>query len=195
MLKPIESPLKKAVCRLCHVCFGIVVVLLATTQALSAQAAPSVTGGGFGRAYVFGEFTAGRPNYGTDFILGPTIGGYFTFNNWLSGEARGSMLRWGPSPFHQSVAVFGPRVQFRVGALKPYTSFEAGIAHAVYPDPAGTNNVGSNVFTWEAIGGADYRLNRRLSIRVGEFSYGSIKVLSHGLNPKSISSGIVVHIF
>ncbi len=159
------------------------------------QVAPATTGGSSGRVFAFGEFTAGRPNYGDEFILGPTIGGYIQLNQLIGVEARGSLLRWGPSSFHQETALFGPRLQLSAGRFTPFASIDAGIAHAVYP-VSYTNSklTGSNGLAWQVVGGVDYGLNHRFKLRLGEFTFGSIDVLN-GLNPKTFSSGIVMRVF
>jgi hypothetical protein len=173
----------------------IIIISVSFTLPSCSQVSPSATGGGFGQIRLFGEFTASRPNYGTDFLLGPTFGGDVQFNRWIAGEARGSLLRWGPSRYHQDFALFGPRLQYPIGRLVPYGAFDLGIGHAVYPAVNGLPTLtSSNGFAWEIIGGADYKLNHRWSLRLGEFTYGSIHVIG-GLNPWSFSSGVVFRLF
>lgn len=161
------------------------------------QVTPAAQGGGFGTTRVFAEFTAGRPNYEDEFLVGPTIGGYIQLNRWIAGEARGSVLKWGPSAYHQDTALFGPRVQLPGHRITPYAAFDFGIAHVTYP-LAGSQPralTSSNESAWQLVAGADYRLNYRWSLRLGEFTYGKINVLQNGLNPKTFSSGIVFRVF
>jgi hypothetical protein len=162
------------------------------------QVAPAAKGGsGFGQTRIFAEFTAGKPNYEDEFLVGPTIGGYIPLNGWIAGEARGSVLKWGPSPFHQDTALFGPRVQYPGHKITPYAAFDFGIAHVTYPLPNSQPSrlTSSNELAWELATGVDYRFNHRFSLRLGEFTYGSINVLQNGLNPKTFSSGVVVRVF
>jgi len=179
----------------CTLIIWITVVTMSLALPSHSQVAPAAEGGGVGRIYIFGEFSASRPNYGDQFLYGPTIGGDFQLNRWIAAEARGSLLRWGPSPFHQDFALFGPRIQYPLRRLVPYGAFDVGVAHAVYPTSYTNGTItSSDAFAWEIIGGADYKLNHRWSLRLGEFSYGSIRVLN-GLNPKTISSGVVFRLF
>jgi opacity protein-like surface antigen len=159
-----------------------------------AQVASSTKGGG-GKIGIFGEFTAGKPNFGSDFLYGPTIGGYIQLHRWLGGEARGSLLKWGPSAFHQDMAVVGPRFQYPFHRFVPYGSFDMGVAHVTYPNQTTGVLDSSNKLAWEMASGVDYRLNHRIDLRLFDFTYGKIYVLQHGLNPKGFSSGIVFRLF
>jgi hypothetical protein len=175
--------------------FSLSIILATVSAPAFPQVAPAATGGNSGRIFVFGEFSAGRPNYGDEFLLGPTLGGYIRFSHLIGVEARGSILRWGPSPLHQATALFGPRVQLTLGRFVPYGSFDVGIGHAVYPVSYTSRQLtSSDAFAWQVAGGVDYRLNRRFKLRLGEYTYGSISVLN-GLNPKTFSSGVVVRLF
>ena len=175
--------------------FALCVLFAAVSLPSLSQVAPSATGETSGRGYVFGEFTAGRPDYGTDFLFGPTVGGYFRLSHLLAVEARGAILRWGPSRYHQETALFGPMVQIPVKRIVPYVAFDAGVGHATYPVVPGLPTLtGSTGFAWQFVGGVDYQMNRRYSLRLGEFTYGSIGVLN-GLSPESFSAGVVVRLF
>ncbi|WP_158748832.1 hypothetical protein [Acidobacterium sp. S8] len=166
---------------------------MATSSFSSAQVAPATQGGG-GGLHVFGEFTVGKPNYGTEYLLGPSLGGYLQITRWLGGEARGSILKWGPSPFHQDTALIGPRVQFPVHRFAPYGAFDIGVAHVTYPpEPGKLTSV--NKLGWEMATGVDYHLTRRIDLRLFDFTYGKIYLLQNGLNPKTYSSGVVFSLF
>lgn len=112
-------------------------------------------------------------------------------------EARGAVLRWGHSRYHQDTALFGPRLQLPMNRFYPYVAFDFGIAHATYPIEHSDSNrlTSSNQFAWELATGLDYRINHRFGLRLGEFTYGSIDVLQNGLNPKTFSTGIVIRPF
>lgn len=155
----------------------------------------TATQGGNGGIHIFGEFTAGKPNYGNDWLYGPTIGGYMQLNRWIGGEARGSILKWGSSPYHQDFAVVGPRIIYPIHRVVPYAAFEVGVAHVTYPPVEHAPVVSNNKFAWQIVAGADYKLTSRVDLRPFDFTYGKISVLDHGLNPKGFSTGVVFRIF
>lgn len=155
----------------------------------------TATKGGEGGIHIFGEFSAGRPNYGYDWLYGPTVGGYIQLSRWIGGEARGSVMKWGPSPFHQDLAVVGPRIIYPMHKFVPYAAFDVGVAHVTYQPVQSAPLVASNKFAWEMAAGVDYKLTPRIDLRPFDFTYGKISVLNHGLNPKGFSTGIVFRIF
>lgn len=158
-----------------------------------AQVAPATQGGSVG-LHVFGEFTVGKPNYGTEYLLGPSLGGYLQIKRWFGAEARGSALKWGPSPYHQGTALIGPRMQYPVHRFIPYGAFDVGVAHAVYP-PVPGKLTAVNKLAWEMAAGVDYHLTHRIDLRLFDFTYGKIYVLQSGLNPKTFSSGVIFRLF
>lgn len=171
---------------------------LALASPAFSQVAQSAHGGeGYG-VNVFGEFSFGFPNFDADYLRGVTAGAYYQPSHWIGAEVRGAALHWGPSQLHQDSILFGPRVQhplFR--KLSVYGSWEPGFTHVLTRDTSapGEPLQSATKFAWQAIGGADYRVNRRFEVRLGEFSYGKIYVLQNGLNPKSFSAGVVYHLF
>ena len=175
-------------------CCLLALFCIAASALSFAQVAPSTKGGGAG-LHVFGEFTAGKPNYDSDFLLGPTVGGYLQFSHWIGGEARGSILKWGPSHYHQDMALVGPRVQYPFHRFVPYGAFDVGVAHVTYPPTVEAPVTSANKLAWELASGVDYPLNHRIDLRLFDFTYGKIYVLQHGLNPKGFSSGIVFRLF
>lgn len=173
----------------------LLLAVCVTTWSLSfSQVAPSTKGGNNG-IYIFGEFGAGWPNYGGDYLLGPTVGGYMQFHRWLGGEVRGSVMHWGPSEYHQANALIGPRVQYPFHRLLPYGAFDIGIAHAAYPPVPHAPVSSANKLGWELATGVDYRLSHRIDLRLADFTYGKIYILQNGVDPKTISSGIVFRLF
>jgi hypothetical protein len=175
--------------RLSRYRYRICVLLVSFTWPFfaSAQAAPSATGGTNGGIY--GLLDGGRPNYYEEWLVGGTVGGFLQSKPWLGLDGHVTVLQWGPSQQHQYFALIGPRFAFNRDRWTAFGTAEGGIGHARYP--SGSAYGGS----WMLTGGLDLQLNSRFSWRVGQFSYGDIDVLTHGLNPKIISSGVVVKLF
>lgn len=167
--------------------------------ALIAQEPPSAVGGGSIGAYAL--FSAGRPNYGSQWLLGGTVGGLVQLKSFLGADGRVIGLRWGPSPDHQYAAVLGPRVAINDGRWTVFGSAEGGLGRARHT--AGVNRHTGESYSagaqtagaWWLTTGVDYQMNRRFAIRAFEFDYGKIYVLESGLDPKILSGGIVIRPF
>jgi hypothetical protein len=167
--------------------YWTVVFLVLMSSLASGQVQPATKGGVKNGVYAL--FSGGRPNYGDDWLLGGTLGGYLQRSHFLGFDGRVTALRWGPSPFHQYVAVAGPRIALGIERWTVYGTVEGGLGHA--SAPAGSSYSGS----WLLTAGVDYQINPRVKLRLGEFGYGGIEVLQHGLNPKTLSAGVVVKLF
>lgn len=170
-----------------NVCLCMFLFILTSPLFARAQAAPSARGGA--RYGIYGLVDGGRPNYHSDWLVGGTVGGYFQSSSLLGLDGRVIALRWGPSQEHQYFALIGPRFVLDRGRWEAFGTAEGGLGHARFADSSAYGG------SWMLTGGLDIRLNTRLSWRVGQFSYGGIDVLEHGLNPKIISSGVVVKLF
>ena len=167
--------------------YWTVVFLVLMSSLASGQVQPATKGGVKNGVYAL--FSGGRPNYGDDWLLGGTLGGYLQRSHFLGFDGRVTALRWGPSPFHQYVAVAGPRIALGIERWTVYGTVEGDLGHA--SAPAGSSYSGS----WLLTAGVDYQINPRVKLRLGEFGYGGIEVLQHGLNPKTLSAGVVVKLF
>jgi len=175
------------------------VLFLAPGAALVGQEPPAAVGGGSTGVYAL--FSAGRPNYGSQWLFGGTAGGLVQLNKFLGADGRVMGLRWGPSPNHQYAAVLGPRVAFNRSRWTMFGSAEGGLGHARHPAgisertgvaySAGAETAGA----WWLTTGVDYQVNSRFAVRVGEFDYGKIYVLESGLDPKIFSVGVVIRPF
>lgn len=173
-------------------------VLILTSAVAAAQEAPAARGRATDGTYAL--FSAGRPNYGDQWLFGTTLGGFLQWNKWVGVDGRFVILPWGPSPNHQYAAVIGPRLAYTRSGWTGFGTFEGGPGHARYPagvTPAGVPYAGGadTEPAWWVTGGLDYQAGSRFSVRVGEFDYGKIYVLNNGLNPKSISAGLVFRPF
>jgi hypothetical protein len=179
-----RAPIRRYDCYL-YIC--LILLLLKWQPLVQAQTAPSATGGA--NSGVYALFDGGRPNFGSNWLVGGTVGGYFQSKSLLGLDGKVAALRWGPSQDHQYFALIGPRFAFNRGRWTSFGTAEGGIGHARYFDGSGYGA------SWMLTGGLDIRINSRLRWRVGQFSYGGIDVLNHGLNPKIISSGVVIKLF
>ncbi len=167
----------------------LVGIMILFTSGVASGQVQAANRGGAGDDGLYASFSGARPNYGEKWLVGPSFGGYLQVKSFLGIDARGSILRWGPSPNHQYLAVAGPRVAFRKERFTIYAAGEGGVGHARYPG-------GSDLAAaWLLTAGVDYQIHPRIKLRLGEFSYGDIYVLQQGLNPKIISAGVVFRPF
>jgi len=150
--------------------------------------------------YTFENFTAAKPdfrNYKDFAVQGVTIEA--SANSTLYGiEIRGDVMRWGGIG-HEESALGGPRVTFHFRHFSPYGAFLAGGAHAWYyaykagQPPPTTEEVGVGL-QWKLLGGVDFHLDRRISLRLGEVSYSQIYEKDRTLAPIDIGGGVVLRV-
>jgi hypothetical protein len=145
---------------------------------------------------VYAEFSASKVNApNNDWIYGPTFGAYFDrfhiplFSAGL--DLRGSVL--GPSGSTQLYSgLIGPHVAFRprVIPVQPYVEGLVGVGHFDF----GSGNGSQTNFEYQFLGGIDLTILPRIDWRVAEFSYGNLSAFNGSLNPKTISTGIVLRL-
>jgi hypothetical protein len=142
----------------------------------------------------FGTFTYADSGWNGKTIYGATIGGNWQSAHLLGFEVRGSALSFG-SVEHQYSALGGVRAAYHVSRFTPYAVVLGGVAQARWQgevigglDPHG--NILKIGPEWSIVGGVDWYLHRRLTVRLGEFSYSNIYV-SQTLKPWSFGGGIV----
>lgn len=86
---------------------------------------------------------------------------------------------------HEEDVLFGPRVSFSIGKLRPFAEIEGGIGHT------NTNAFGSDTsWAWAIGGGVDYRIVRPVALRL-EGDYVSTGFFSQTQENFRISTGIV----
>ena len=144
--------------------------------------------------------SAGRPNYGDEWIYGGTVGGSIQWKPYLGLDAHFTDLPMGASGVHQFFIGTGPRGKISRGRFQLFGNVDGGLGHVEYRTGPWVNGSyhaagAQSGFGYFLTGGVDYALTRRLSVRLGEFDYGKISVLDSGLNPKVFSSGIVLNLF
>jgi hypothetical protein len=119
---------------------------------------------------------------------------FYQTSGFIGFEGRATATRYGGFN-HQDLVLGGVRLGIHHGRFAPYGAFLFGVAHARYPEPPATNGT-TPVFVgigpaWQIAGGADYLLQHRLRIRLGEFSKSTIYLSNRNLTPWSYSSGLV----
>lgn len=145
---------------------------------------------------LYAEFSGAKANIsGANWVYGPTFGTYFDKGHLFflaTGlDARGAILGSGDDALDS--ALIGPRLALRphIFPLQPYIEGLAGLGHVGY-------SVGSssavNKFEYQFIAGLDLTILPRIDWRVVEFSYGGLSGLYSSLNPKTISTGIVLRL-
>ncbi len=158
------------------------------TFSLSAGALGSV----YQPDYVLGQTDAsGHPVAGASPYLLFGLGGYVDvrFSRWVQIEAEGRWLR-----FNEYLGVgedsylIGPRVPIHTfHRFTPYGKFLVGFS-------TGNPWLDGRAGTFAYGGGLDYRLNRRFTIRAGDFEYQSWRI-TPTLYPYGGSVGISYKIF
>jgi hypothetical protein len=141
--------------------------------------------------YGFGTYSYGHSDWNSDTIYGFTLGGFMQTSHIWGVELRGSMLRWGSQSAQEDIAV-GPRGALSFGRFTFYGAPLFGAANARWQGTPGSSYNRSTIGAeWKVLGGADFRLTRKISIRLGEASYSRIYILRHGLTPTTFSTGVV----
>ncbi|HEV2275814.1 MAG TPA: hypothetical protein VGR96_16705 [Acidobacteriaceae bacterium] len=150
----------------------------------------------------FATFTDVKPDfryYGDLAVYGISAGGIIQTRHFYGAEARGTLLRMGGME-HQESLLGGPRAALHFSHLTPYGAFLGGVGNAWWwnnprhtgqPEPKLDEAIGPE---WSLLGGVDLHFNRRLSFRLGEFSYSKIYVTNRTLTPLGASAGFVFRI-
>jgi Outer membrane protein beta-barrel domain len=169
--------------------------LAAMALCANAQVAPSATGR---RLEVFagGEVSAFQPDYKGNGIAEPSpqkligIGAYIdaNFTRWVQIEAEGRWLHWNKfASIDENSYMIGPRVP--VGTFKgftPYGKFLFGWGSGDF--------LSGRTTVWAYGGGVDYRLSRKLSVRLFDFEYQDWRV-TPTLHPYGGSIGVSYRVF
>jgi hypothetical protein len=147
---------------------------------------------------VYGNFSAAKLNVpNTNWIYGPGFGAYLDHGHFVFLSAgidiRGQVLGSGGTTQFDA-GYIGPRLVVRPHVLpvQPYVEALAGVGHAQFGQ--GASQTSTTKFSYQFVGGLDYTLLPRIDWRVAEFSYGGLSILGNSLNPKTISTGIVIRL-
>ncbi len=177
---------------------GVALAATLFAGAASAQVIPSVVmPSGLS---VFGTLPTNlTPNFApldSSVLFGYSLGGFLQSPHIFGLEVRGSIQRR-INAQHQESALAGPRAAFHVGRVKPYTAILFGAGNGwrfKNPPPPGekvptpVEGIGPQ---WTAVGGVDFQVSRRFSVRVGEVSYSELYLKRWDLTPVNVTAGIV----
>jgi hypothetical protein len=180
--------------------FALALLFSVTAYSASAQVVPTFRVAP--RLAVFGSFTDVKPNYVSfsDFaVYGFSAGGYIQLPHVIGVEVRGSITRWGGDQ-HEESAMAGPRASLHFHHFSPYVALLGGGANSWswnhpanpgLPKPVNIEELGP---AWSILGGVDFHLKDRLSLRIGELSYSEIYRSDKTITPISASAGIVYRV-
>ncbi len=140
-----------------------------------------------------GFFSAFRPDYGSNELLG--IGFYADFNvaSHLSAEAEGRFLRFNQSvDVHEDTYLIGPRYRFHWHHTQPYVKFLLGNGQFNFPD----NFAHGGYLVLAPGGGVDINLGHHWVWRPIDYEYQHWSGFqSSSLSPNGFSTGIAYRIF
>jgi hypothetical protein len=165
----------------------------------SASAQVVVPGLRFGSSMsVFTTFTDVKPNYQyfTDLaVYGFSAGGFIQSHHVIGLELRGSITRWGGGQ-HEEAALGGPRAALHLGRFSPYIAGLGGAGNVwIGQDhpPPGHERKSKEALgpQWTILGGLDFHLHRRWSLRAAELSYSHVYTDHQTVRPIGASAGIV----
>ncbi len=148
---------------------------------------------------IFATATDAKPNFRYLYdraVYGFSLGGFVQTRHIFGIEARGSLLRWG-SDQHEESALAGPRFALHFGRISPYGSVLAGAGNAWsrnLPDNVPPFIIEAVGLQWSLVGGIDFKLARRLRLRVGELSYSKIYLTNRTPTALNASAGFVYRI-
>jgi hypothetical protein len=171
---------------------GLLAVFFLTPRAAFCQVAPSGDAGGYNLT-VGATATGDYLEYGSRKMLGvAAIADLDTKRRiGLEGEAKWLMLHQ-TANVHATTYLAGPRYHFTFGRFQPYAKGLIGFGQFNYPYNFGTDND----FVIEPGGGLDFRVTKRLRIRVADFEYQIWPQFHYGtLTSYGLSTGIRVRIF
>jgi hypothetical protein len=165
---------------------------LALARAASGQVVPAADAGGLmlsAGATASGYYL----QYGERKMLGVT--GFVDADTrrrlGLEGEARWLVFRQTEN-VHVSTYAIGPRYRMNIGRFQPYAKGLVGFGEFNYP----YNYAHGSYLVVAPGGGIDFRLNRRIHLRLADFEYQYWPRFTFGaMSSFGVSSGIRVRVF
>jgi hypothetical protein len=171
---------------------GILAVCFLIPRGASCQVVPSGDAGGYNLT-VGATATGDYLEYGSRKMLGfAAIADLDTKRRiGLEGEAQWLMFHQ-KADVHTTTYLIGPRYHMTYGRFQPYVKGLIGFGQFNYPYNLGSDND----LVVEPGGGVDFRVTRRLRIRVADFEYQIWPQFHYGtLTSYGLSTGIRVRIF
>jgi Outer membrane protein beta-barrel domain len=191
------------------------------------QVVPAIRGGG-SQINVYGFYSLVNPDAGAtlNYPKGTKFpSGFANTNDWNNGGGVGADFRLGRFIFGQPAVgarftwttstwgtektyLFGPELHYVYGKFRPYGSFLLGVGDVTYKP----NGVTDNSIVYQIGGGVDYRMGRRLSVRMVDFQYQFWNLGTHNytagllpgqpaqsfattLRPFSLNFGVLFRVF
>lgn len=156
------------------------------------QASPTATGPG-GYISVGGAVSAYNTDYGKAWLKGATV--YVDVNPTrkigVEGEYR-FLLKQENTGIRERTLMGGPKYSFRNHGIDPYAKVLVGLGWFDFPFGYATGRY----FVLAPGAGVDWRIGRKLQVRLIEFQYQSWPQFTYGtMHPYGFSSGISFRVF
>ena len=141
----------------------------------------------------YGMFTGSKLDTGgTSWLYGGTVGIYRDHRHGLIAtgfDARGEFVRRSHISMNSGLGGLRLAITPRVLPLKPYVEGLVGVGNI--GEGQGSGRTSSTEFQYRVLGGVDFTFFPRLDWRVVEFGYGGLTGDVSGINPMTLSSGLV----
>jgi hypothetical protein len=145
---------------------------------------------------LYAEFGASKVDApSNNWIYGPTFGLYHDFFSipfiHAGADLRGSVLGISQTTSLYSGTV-GPRISLHPHVLPvmPYVEGLFGFGHYDF----GAGQPSNTQFEYQVLAGIDLTVLPHLDWRVVEFSYGGLSTINGDLNPRTLSTGVVLRL-
>ena len=171
---------------------GLVALAFAIPRAASAQVVPAGDAGGYNLT-VGATATGDYLQYGARKMLGIAAIADLDTKRRIGVEGEAQWLIFHQTAnVHTTTYLIGPRYHLTYGRFQPYVKGLVGFGQFNYPYNLGTDTD----FVVEPGGGVDFRVTRRIRIRVADFEYQIWPQFHYGaLTSYGLSTGIRVRIF
>jgi hypothetical protein len=158
---------------------------------LHGQALPAATGGS--QLVAGGFFSAFRPDYGSNWLLGLGAYGDFNVGRHFGAEAEVRFLRFNQQfDVHEDNYLIGPRYRWHIHRYQPYAKFLLGNGQFNFPDSLAHGGY----FMIAPGGGLDIVLKHHFVLRAVDYEYQHWSGFQgSSLNPNGLSFGIGYRIF
>jgi hypothetical protein len=171
---------------------ALLAVCLIAPRVASGQVAPAGDAGGY--SLIVGATATGDIlGYGSRKMLGVAAIADLDTRRRIGLEGEAQWLTFNQTAnVHTTTYLAGPRYHLTFGRFQPYVKGLIGFGQFNYPYNLGTDND----FVLEPGGGLDFRVTRRIRIRVADFEYQIWPQFNYGtLSSYGLSTGIRVRIF
>ena len=141
-----------------------------------------------------GTFSGYYVGYGQRELLGPTAFVDATSRVPLGVEAEARWLKLNETAdVHDETYLIGPRFAFKeLGRFQPYAKVLFGVGQFTFP----YNYANGTYFVVAPGAGCDFRVNRRIYLRLADFEYQDWPQFTYGALPSyGISSGVRIRLF